>query len=160
MSPLSAIAGNPFKGLQSSMPKMGGVGTARMRMPHITIADTLHNIGQSMKPAKSKLAALKAKGGRTRYDVGGEVKLGAAAINALKTALSHLRNRDASSAAAVLRGNPQAIAHPAVAQAAQGLRASTGIAPATKSLTDLVNAHTDSELMPTFRRGGRSSAGR
>lgn len=160
MSPLAAIAGDPMR-MRSSMPKMG-VGTAHMKMPRIPIADTLRNINQSMKPAKSQLQMLKARGGKTktRYDVGGEVRLGAQAINAVKTALSHLRNRDASSAAAVLRSSPQALAHPSVAEAAQGLRASTGIAPATKALTDVVNAHTDATVMPTFRRGGRSSDAR
>lgn len=113
--------------------------------------DTMHNIDQHMAGARIKLPALKAAmGGRARkYADGGEVALGARAISAIKDALSHLANRDASSAAATLRSSPEAMQHPVVQQAAQSLRASSGIAPATKNLTGVVNADTDRTIMPT-----------
>jgi hypothetical protein len=152
ISPLASLVGNPMQ-MRSSVPHMGQpMGTAgRMRMPRVPLMDTMHNIDQHMAGAKVKLPKLKAKmGGRAkRYADGGEIKLGARAISAIKDALSHLANRDASSAAATLRSSPEAMQHPTVQQAAQSLRASTGIAPATKNLTGIVNADTNRTLMPT-----------
>lgn len=158
---LSALSSSAFDSpmhMKASMPKLG-IGTAKMRMPRVPIADTLRNVNQSIHGAQVKLPKLKAAmGGKTRrYDVGGEVRLGTRAISALKDALSHLANKDASSAAAVLRSSPEALTHPDVKAAVGQLRASTGIAPATKSLTNLVNQDTERNvLQPSFRRGGRA----
>lgn len=156
ISPLAALEGDPMK-MRATLPKLGNpVGTAgyggRMHMPHIPIAGSLHNIDQHMAGARMKLPAIKASiGGHLRsYADGGEVRLGARAISAIKDALSHLANRDASSAAATLRSSPEAMTHPVVQQAAQSLRASSGIAPATKSLTGVVNADTNRVVMPTL----------
>lgn len=151
ISPLASLVGNPMT-MRSSLPHLGqSTVPGRLRMPHIPLMDTMHNIDQHMAGARVKLPALKAAmGGRARkYADGGEVALGARAISAIKDALSHLANRDASSAAATLRSSPEAMQHPVVQQAAQSLRASSGIAPATKNLTGVVNADTDRTIMPT-----------
>ena len=156
ISPLASLEGDPMS-MRATLPKLGnpmgaaGYGT-RMRMPHIPIAGSLHNIDQHMAGARMKLPAIKASiGGHLRgYADGGEVRLGARAISAIKDALSHLANRDVSSAAATLRASPEAMTHPVVQQAAQSLRASSGIAPATKNLTGVVNADTNRVLMPTL----------
>jgi hypothetical protein len=153
ISPLASLVGDPMT-MRATLPKlgnpMGAAGYAgHMRMPHIPIGGALHNIDQHMAGAREKLPSLKAglaRGGR--YADGGEVKLGARAISAIKDALSHLANRDASSAAATLRSSPEAMQHPVVQQAAQSLRSSTGIAPATRNLTGIVSADTDRTLMP------------
>jgi hypothetical protein len=139
VSPLSAVVGNPGM-MRSSLPHLGqSLGMAgRMRMPHIPLMDTMHNIDQHMSGARMKLPSLKAA-------MGGEIKssrgvLSPQAINAIKDALSHLANRDASSAAATLRSSPDAMQHPVVKQAAHSLRASSGLAPTTKSLSNISNA--------------------
>lgn len=152
ISPLAAVAGRP------SSPHIGGsIPMAKMRMPRIPIADTMRNVDQSIFHARQAMPRLQAAvGGKVRYDEGGKVGLGVRAIAAIKDALSHLGNKDASSAAATLRASPEAMAHPDVAAAMRGLRTSQGIAPATKSLTSLVNADTNASIMPTFRRGGRN----
>lgn len=156
ISPLAALEGDPMQ-MRATLPKLGNpMGTAgfgnHLRMPHIPIAGSLHNIDQHMAGARMKLPAIKASiGGHLReYADGGEVRLGARAISAIKDALSHLANRDASSAAATLRASPEAMTHPVVQQAAQSLRASSGIAPATKNLTGVVNADTNRVIMPTL----------
>jgi hypothetical protein len=161
ISPLASLVGNPMT-MRATLPKMGNpMGSAapggRLRMPHIPIGGALHNIDQHMAGAREKLPSLKAGlacGGRMpRYADGGEVRLGARAISAIKDALSHLANRDASSAAATLRSSPEAMQHPVVQQAAQALRASSGIAPATQKLTGLANADTDRVIMPMMSSG-------
>jgi hypothetical protein len=158
ISPLSALVGDPMT-MRATLPKMGNpMGAAgyagRLHMPHIPIGGALHNIDQHMAGARERLPSLKvglACGGRTRrYADGGEVRLGARAISAIKDALSHLANRDASSAAATLRSSPEAMQHPVVQQAAQALRASSGIAPATQKLTAITNADTNRVIMPTM----------
>lgn len=138
------------------------LGRATVRPPRVPIAGTLRNIDQVINKAKPKLGALGAKmqspsgpagarfGKSKQFDAGGKVGLSVRAISVLKDAISHLTNKDVSSAAAVLRSSPEAMSHPAVAQAAAGLRASTGIAPATKTLTGLVNADTDRTTMGTL----------
>lgn len=152
ISPLASLVGNPMS-MRSTLPHLGHPTSmgGRMRMPHIPIADTMHNIDQHMGGARAKLPALKAKmGGRAKYGEGGEViTLGARAISAIKDALSHLANNDASSAAATLRASREAMQHPVVQQAAQSLRASSGVAPATRNLTSVVNADTNRVIMPT-----------
>lgn len=152
ISPLAALVGNPMT-MRSTMPHlghpMGMVG--RVRMPHIPLGGTLHNIDQHMAGSRMKLPQLHAKmGGRAQYaDGGGVIRLGERAMSAIKDALSHLANRDVSSAAATLRSSPEAMQHPVVQQAAQALRSSAGIAPATRNLTGVVNATTDRTIMPT-----------
>jgi len=154
-SPLEAIANEKIGGGRGLMAP-----PARMRMPRIPIADTLRNVNQKVAGARLALPKLqRAVGGRAKhYDEGGKVALAGRAISVLKDALSHLANKDASSAAATLRSSPQAMAHPDVRAAVNGLRTSQGIAPATRSLTGLVNADTDRTVMPTVsaqKRGGR-----
>jgi hypothetical protein len=152
ISPLASLVGNPMT-MRSNIPHLGQpIGNAgRMRMPHVPLADTMHNIDQHMSGARMTLPKLHAKvGGCVRKAEGGEViSLGARAISAIKDALSHLANKDASSAAATLRASPEAMQHPVVQQAAQALRASSGIAPATRNLTSVVNADTNRTIMPT-----------
>lgn len=152
ISPLASLVGNPMQTPRASTPRLGMPGgTARMRMPRVPIADTMRNIDQSMHGARVKLPKLKAAmGGKTKqcFPEGGPVvaQLSARAVNAVKDALSHLANKDASSAAATLRANPEAMNHPVVQQASQSLRSSSGIAPATRSLTSLVNQDTDRQM--------------
>lgn len=151
-SPLAAAIA--ARGNASPGAKAGSAfGRATMRPPRVPIAGTLRNIDQTINKAKPKLGALGT--GVHKFDGGGKVGLSMRAMSVIKDAISHLGNKDVSSAASVLRSSPEAMAHPAVASAAQGLRSSTGIAPATKALTGLVNSDTDARLMPTFRRGGR-----
>jgi hypothetical protein len=123
-------------------------------MPKVPLMDTMHNIDEHMAGAKVKLPKLKAKmGGRAKKcyaDGGAVINLGERAMSAVKDALSHLANNDASSAAATLRASREAMQHPVVQQAAQSLRASSGIAPATRNLTGVVNANTDRTIMPTM----------
>jgi hypothetical protein len=138
VSPLASLAGNPMT-MRSTLPHLGqSLGMAgRMRMPHIPLVDTMHNIDQHMSGARIKLPALKAAmGGGVPQ---GGTPLSAHAISAIKDALSHLANRDASSAAATLRSSPEAMQHPVVQRAAHSLRASSGIAPATRNLTGVAN---------------------
>lgn len=137
VSPLASLAGNPMT-MRSTLPHLGqSLGMAgRMRMPHIPLVDTMHNIDQHMSGARMKLPALKAAMGGSLPQYGG---LGEQAISAIKDALSHLANRDASSAAATLRSSPEAMQHPIVRHAAESLRASSGIAPATQNLTGIAN---------------------
>lgn len=153
ISPLASLVGNPMA-MRSTLPKLGnpgGVAPGHMRMPHIPLEGMVHNIDQHMGGTRASLGALRAAvgGGVRRHADGGEVRLGARAISAIKDALSHLANKDASSAAATLRSSPEAMQHPVVQQAAQSLRASSGIAPATKNLTGVVNADTNRVIMPT-----------
>jgi uncharacterized membrane protein (DUF4010 family) len=153
ISPLASLVGNPMA-MRSTMPHLATpIGTAgRARMPRVPLMDTMHNIDEHMAGAKVKLPKLKAKmGGRARRyaDGGAIVSLGERAMSAVKDALSHLANNDASSAAATLRASREAMQHPTVAQAAQSLRSSSGIAPATRNLTGVVNANTDRVIMPT-----------
>lgn len=208
ISPLASLVGNPMT-MRSTSPRMGQpLGNAgRMRMPHVPLADTMHNIDQHMAGARAKLPKLKAKkGGRAkRFDeggraighsspgspgVGGAVKDAVAALRdylidrprreiqaartahenaiiddtdtaqqatrpddyatggpvaglsenakgAVKTALTHLANKDASSAAATLHASPEAMQHPVVRLAAHALRTGTGLAPATQQLTGM-----------------------
>jgi hypothetical protein len=130
----------------------------------VPVQGTLRNIDQTINKAKPKLGALGAKlrspsgpaggkfGAPKQFDGGGKVGmlLSPRAMSVLKDAISHLTNKDASSAAAVLRSSPEAMSHPDVNAAARGLRSSTGIAPATKTLTGLVNADTDRTTMGTL----------
>lgn len=131
-------------------------GRARAKPPRVPISGTLRNIDQTINKVKPQLGALGA--GVRAFDGGGRVAgLSVRAISAIKDALSHLANKDASSASATLRSSPEAMAHPVVQGAATGLRSSTGIAPATKALTSLVNDDTNARTVgPTFRRGGRA----
>lgn len=78
-----------------------------------------------------------AQGAQTsEYAAGGQVvPLGEHAVGAIRAALSHLANKDASSAAATLRASPEAMQHPVVQQAAHALRSGSGLAPATRNLT-------------------------
>lgn len=152
ISPLAQVVGNAMQTPRASAPRLGvPMGTARMRMPKIPIADTMRNIDQSMHGARVKLPKLQAAiGGRAKqkFPEGGPViaQLSNRAMTAVKDALSHLANKDASSAAATLRANQEAMAHPVVQQASQALRVSSGIAPATKNLTSLVNQDTNRQM--------------
>lgn len=257
ISPLASLVGNPMK-MRSTTPHLGQpMGNAgRMRMPHVPLADTMHNIDQHMAGARAKLPKLKAKkGGRAkRFDEGGPVQppappeqppmspemrrallkawftqhapvlngqvmspdpnqpqhfdeggrargqsspgspgvggavtdalaalrdymidrprreiqaartahenaiiddtdtaqqatrpddyaaggpvagLSESAKGAVKKALMHLTNKDASSAAATLHASPEAMQHPVVRLAAHALRTSQGVAPAVQGL--------------------------
>lgn len=76
ISPLASLVGDPMT-MRSTSPRMGQPmgGAGRMRMPHVPLADTMHNIDQHMAGARAKLPKLKArKGGRAkRFDEGGHV---------------------------------------------------------------------------------------
>jgi hypothetical protein len=73
------------------------------------------------------------------YAKGGGVP-GEQAKTAIRNALAHLANKDASSAAATLRASPAAMKFLAVQLAAHALRAGKGVAPATQGLTQAANA--------------------
>jgi hypothetical protein len=148
VSPLASIASHAGPHLGGAFPM------AKMRLPRVPIADTMRNVDQNVFHAKQRMVKL--GGSIKRYDEGGKVGLSARAIAVIKDALSHLQNKDASSAAATLRSSPELMAHPTVVNAMQGLRASTGIAPATRDLTSLVNMDTNATIMPTYSQGGRS----
>ena len=80
ISPLASLVGNPMT-MRSTSPRLGQpLGSAgRMRMPHVPLADTMHNIDQHMAGARAQLPKLKAKGGRAkRFDEGGPVQQPAA----------------------------------------------------------------------------------
>jgi hypothetical protein len=68
------------------------------------------------------------------YAAGGQVPFGEQAKSAVKKALTHLANKDASSAAATLHASPEAMQHPVVRLAAHALRTSQGMAPAMQGL--------------------------
>jgi hypothetical protein len=68
------------------------------------------------------------------YAAGGQVPMGEQARGAVKKALTHLANKDASSAAATLHASPEAMQHPVVRLAAHALRTSQGMAPAVRGL--------------------------
>ena len=206
-SPLSSLVGNPMT-MRSSMPHLGQpFGGQHMRMPHVPLAGTLHNIDQHMAGARVKMPHLKARGGRTGYDEGGEVRTssspgspgvtgaihdalaalrdyvidrpareiaaerdahdeavmsgaysgptratpqgdyarggnvpGAHASGAIRAALAHLANKDASSAAAALHSSPEAMQHPVVRLAAHALRTGHGLAPATQDISAVAGA--------------------
>lgn len=158
-SALEQFTGSP---MHSGRPMMHGPNIGyltHMKMPYVPIAGITHNVFAHLKGVSERLPKLQAKVGkmptyRYKYDVGGEVRLGADAIAAIKDAISHIANRDASSASAALTTNRAAMAHPVVQQAAQALRRGQGIGQAAQALTGLVNADTERTVMPTFRRGG------
>lgn len=162
-SPLASVVSQPH----AVSPQGSTFGVAKMRMPRVPIADTMRNVDASIFHAKKMLPSMAKKIARPRgpisgeptlakgYDEGGRVGLSQRAVAVLKDALSHLSNKDASSASATLRSSPELMANPSVSAAMNGLRASTGIAPATKTLTGLVNMDTNATIMPTYRRGGR-----
>lgn len=147
-SPLGSLPGG-------NSPKPLSVGksiaTAKVRMPRIPIGGTMRNIDQTIKGAKTKLGVIKkAMGGKVKrkhFDEGGKVSLGTRAISTIKDAISHLTNKDASSAAATLRANREAMSHPTVAAAANSLRSSTNMSAAQKALTGLVNDDTDRNVL-------------
>lgn len=131
ISPLAQAVGNPMT-MRASLPHLGqpyGM-SGRMRMPRIPLADTMHNIDQHMAGARVKLPKLKAQ-----LAAGGQPPvLGPHGMTAVKNALTHLTNRDASSASATLRASREAMQNPAVRQAAQDLRTAHGIAGAHQAL--------------------------
>jgi hypothetical protein len=205
ISPLAQLEGNPMS-MRSSMPHLGhpmGMGNP-MRLPHVPLAGTLHNIDQHMGGARMRMPALR-RGGH--YDAGGEVnssspgspgvggavkdalaalkdymidrprrelqaareanenavvdgtytgptqpatpqqgdyaqggpvpQLPPQAVTAIRNALAHLKNKDASSAAATLHASPHAMQHPVVRLAAHALQTGQGLAPATQGLTQM-----------------------
>lgn len=266
ISPLASLVGNPMT-MRSTQPRLGQpLGSAgRMRMPHVPLADTMHNIDQHMAGARAKLPKLQARTGghMKRFDEGGPVQqpvaqpaaqpdppqmspemrkallkawftqhapvlngqtltpdpnqpqhfdeggratgqsspgtpgvggavkdalaalkdylidrprreiqaartarenaiiddtgsapqggqqandyaaggavpgLSESAKGAVKAALMHLTNKDASSAAATLHASPEAMQHPVVRLAAHALRTGAGVAPATQGLTGM-----------------------
>jgi len=137
ISPLAAQVGNPMQ-MRSTLPKLGNanpMGMGHMRMPHVPLGGTLHNIDQHMAGARMKLPSLKAA-------VGGAIspqQLPLQAIAAVKQAISHLANKDASSAAATLRSSPEAMRHPTVRHAEHALRTSQRLAPANQGLAQVAS---------------------
>ena len=141
---VSPLAGSLMR---SSYPKLGSpMGTAgHMRMPHVPLMNTMHNIDQHMAGAKVKLPKLQAKLSTPGFAQGGVTQtLSPHALAAIRTAVSHLTNKDASTAAATLRANTEAMQHPVVRAAAQALRNSVGIGPATQRLSALQSPSTQS----------------
>jgi hypothetical protein len=90
---------------------------------------------------------------RADYAGGGQV-MAPEAVSAVKKALMHLQQKDASSAAATLHASPHAMAHPDIAAAAQALRTHQGVAPAQATLQTMQNASQASKIPAPFRRGG------
>lgn len=90
---------------------------------------------------------------RSDYASGGQV-MTPEAVQAVKKALMHLQQKDASSAAATLHASPHAMAHPELAAAAQALRSHQGVAPAQATLQTMSNADQASKIPAPFRRGG------
>jgi len=140
-------AGSPLSaGISSMHNPMGGnrmnVGSARMRMPRIPIADTLRNIDQGlhstshiMKPKMPHLA----EGGLPPQG-GGAPQLGPQAIAALGMAMAHAQGGDHGSAAGALMSSPEAMQHPHVRAIAHHLKASKDIGQAHEALSNLVNS--------------------
>lgn len=92
------------------------------------------------------------------YADGGKVTMAAAALNAVKNAISHIENGDHTSALATLRASPAAMAHPEVRAAASQLVTPSRAPVAAQQLRGVQNADTDARVMPTFAEGG-STAG-
>lgn len=115
----------------------GGMGLAPARPPRVPVQGMFRNIDQGIKQNKVQLKAL---GGQidqpTPPPQSGDPN--ADRIHqVVMTALGHLQNMDASSAAAVLRSSPEAMSHPEIAQVENALRNSAGITPATKTLNQI-----------------------
>lgn len=161
-SALEQFTGSPAHAGRAMMhtPSIGYM--THMKMPYIPMAGVTRNVFAHLKGPMEKLPKMQAKlakapNYRMKFDVGGEVRLGADAIAAIKDAITHLANRDASSAAGALTSSRTAMQHPLVQQAAQQLRRGQGIAQASQTLTGLVNADTDRTVMPLVSgqaRGG------
>lgn len=111
----------------------GGMGLAPARPPRVPIQGMLRNIDQKINKIKPML---KAMGGKIAAQ---PMPLHPDAIPVIQQALQHLKGKDASSASAVLRSSPAAMTHPHVAHAAKALQTAHGIAPATKTLTQLAS---------------------
>lgn len=156
-SALGSIA-NEHMGSSVRMP---GMFQAKARMPRVPIADTLRNIDAHVKGAQVKLPKMPVRrGGEIRKAVGGSAD--GAAIASIKQALMHLKNGDASSAAATLRKS-LAVKNSDVAAAEAGLRTSQGVSPATRTLSNIVKTNKNAALSgrgtraspaSMFRRGG------
>ncbi len=75
ISPLASLVGNPMT-MRASLPHLGQpMGSAgHMRMPHVPLADTMHNIDQHMAGARLKLSKLRAGGRAKCFDEGGPVQ--------------------------------------------------------------------------------------
>lgn len=91
------------------------------------------------------------------YADGGKVSLAAAALNAVKNAISHIENGDHASALATLRASPAAMAHPEVRAAASQLVSPSRAPVAAQQLRGVQNADTDARIMPTFAEGGSTT---
>lgn len=111
----------------------GGMGLAPARPPRVPIAGMLRNVDQKINSTKPLLRAM---GGQIAAQ---SMPLDPKLMPVIQQALTHLKGLDASSASAVLRSSPEAMTHPHVARAARALQTAHGIAPATKTLNQLVS---------------------
>lgn len=114
--------------------------------PIIPGSDRIRAADSSILNAQRKLTPMRGR----LYANGGKVGASVAAIKAIKDAISHLENKDVSQAAQTLRNSRDAMMHPAVAQAAASLTSSAGVPKAAKTLTDIVRAESNQNLMPTY----------
>lgn len=116
----------------------GGMGLAPARPPRVPVLGLFRNIDQGLKKSKIQLRAL----GGSLNETGPTEPAPQGADEqhvheVVMTALQHLQGMDASSAAAVLRSSPEAMAHPEIAAVVHALQNSTGITPATKTLNQI-----------------------
>jgi len=131
----------------------GGMGFAPARPPRVPLPGLLRNIDQGLHQKKVQLKAL---GGALqpqpdqppRQPMPDQQQMDPHVKQVIITALKHLDDMDASSAAAVLSSSPEAMSHPGVAAVAHALRTATGIAPATKTLNQLSQVGSGSAGQP------------
>lgn len=143
-SPLEQFTGSPLHSGRSMIHPQGIGYMTHLKMPYIPMSGVTRNVFAHLQGASAKLPKLQAKMAKMptykqKYAAGGNVQLPKDVIAAIQTAITHLANKDASSAAAVLHSSPVAMQHPVVAQAAEALRSGRGIGPASHALAGLVN---------------------
>lgn len=116
----------------------GGMGLAPARPPRVPMVGMFRNIDQGLKKSKVQLRALGGSLNETGPTEPAPQGPDEQHVHELvMTALQHLQGLDASSAAAVLRSSPEAMAHPEIAAVVHALQNSTGITPATKTLNQI-----------------------
>lgn len=156
-SPLEQFTGSPFHTGKSMMRGPSGLGyMTHLKTPYIPVEGVTRNVFAKLKGAGQRLGHLQTKVAmpkyRQKYAGGGSAALDPETAAVVKTAVNHLANRDASSAAGALMSSRSAMANPMLGQIAQMLRSGQGLGQAYRALTGLANGQ-GAPLAP--RRGQR-----
>ena len=138
-SALEQFTGSPAHAGRSMMHGPGLGYLTHMKMPYVPMSGVTRNVFQHLQGASAKLPKLQSRvmklpSYRQRYAQGGE------AGSVLKQAVTHLANRDASSAAGTLMASKEAMSNPVIQQIVAHLRAGREIGPAYRALSGLANA--------------------